>query len=356
MNQTLRVGLVGCGNIAGPYARDLVTHPEIELAGVADLLPERAGALAAQVGCRAYPTVEALLADERIDLAVNLTVHHAHAAVSRQCLEAGKHVFSEKPLALTGADAWQLVALAREKGLRLGGSPFTVMGEAQQTAWKAVREGCLGPVRTVYAEVNWGRLETWHPAPAAFYEVGPLFDVGVYPLAILTTMFGPARRVAAHGHTLWPERTTQGGETFRVTAPDFVVALIELEGGPLVRLTANFYVTQKGRQAGIEFHGDVASLYLPSWHMFNAEVEMGEFNQPYRPVPLVREPYPGCQWGRAVVDMAHAIRDGRPHRASGEQAAHVVDILCATAESMQSGGAVAISSTFPRQAPMEWAQ
>ncbi|HSJ53072.1 MAG TPA: Gfo/Idh/MocA family oxidoreductase, partial [Anaerolineae bacterium] len=156
----LRVGIIGCGNVAGPYARDLVTHPEIELVGMADLLPERAGALAARYGGRAYPSVEALLADPAIDLAINLTMHGAHAAVTRRCLEAGKHVLSEKPLALSGVEAWDLVALARARGLRLGGAPFTVMGEAQQTAWQQIRQGCLGTVRLIYAEVNWGRPET----------------------------------------------------------------------------------------------------------------------------------------------------------------------------------------------------
>src|SRR6185295_11959721 len=115
-------------------------------------------------GCRAYPSMEALLADERVELVVNLTIHHAHAATTRLCLEAGKHVHSEKPMALTYEDARGLVELARQKGLRLGCSPFTYMGEAQQTAWKAIREGKLGTVRVAYAEVNWGRIESWHPA------------------------------------------------------------------------------------------------------------------------------------------------------------------------------------------------
>ena len=351
----LRIGIVGCGVIAEPYARDLVKYPQLELAGCADIVPARAEALAAKYGIRAYPSVEALLADPSIALVINLTVHHVHYAVTAQCLEAGKHVHSEKPLALTVDEAQRLVALAREKNLRLGCSPFTWMFEAPQTAWKVIREGRLGTVRVIYAEVNWGRIETWHPEPGPFYEVGALFDVGVYPLHILTSLFGPAKRVSALASVLWPDRVTKRGVPFHVETPDFVVSLIELASGPLIRLTTNFYVTQSGKQGGIEFHGDLGSLSLASWHMPNAAVEFELFNEPYQPVPYVREPQTDVRWGWAVADMAEAIATGRPHRATGEQAAHVVEILCAATEAYRTGRAVEVHSTFTPPAPMEWA-
>src|SRR6185295_17646095 len=136
------------------------------------------------------------------DIVINLTVHHAHYQVTKRALEAGKHVYSEKPLALTSSEARELVTLAASRGLRLGCSPSTFLGEAQQTAATVIRSGRLGPVRAVYAEVNWGRIETWHPAPAPFYDVGVLVDVGVYPLTLLTAFLGPARRVQASGGLL----------------------------------------------------------------------------------------------------------------------------------------------------------
>ncbi len=208
-NRTIRAAILGCGNIAGPYAKDLAKAPQIELLGVADLDTTRAEALAAEHGITAYASPAALLADDRVELVVNLTIHHAHYAVTKACLEAGKHVHSEKPLALTTAEAEALVQLAAEKGLRLGCSPFTWMGEAQQTAWKLIREGQLGTVRVAYAEVNWGRIEAWHPNPGPFYQVGALFDVGVYPLTIMTTIFGPARRVWSYGTLLHPAACDQ---------------------------------------------------------------------------------------------------------------------------------------------------
>lgn len=351
----IRAAIIGCGNIAGPYTQDLRASRQVELVGMTDLDPSRSDTLASKYACQVYPTMAELLADETLDLVVNLTSHQAHRNVTRACLEAGKHVYSEKPLAMTAAEAQELVAIAHQRGLRLGCSPFTFMGEAQQTAWKWIRDDRLGTIRVVYAEVNWGRIETWHPSPESFYEVGPLFDVGVYPLTLLTTIFGPARRVLSYGRTLKPERLTKSGAHFRVGSPDFAVTMVELASGVVARLTTNFYVTQQSKQAGIEFHGDQGSLYLSSWQRFDAGVEFAEFGQPFSPVPLLKDAYPGTPWGFGVLEMADAILEGRPHRASGEQAAHVVEILCAAAESMQNERPVEITSSFSPPEPMGWA-
>ena len=355
-DRKLKVAVVGCGNIAGPYAKTMAPYEQIELLGASDIDPQRAEDFVATYGGTAYPSLEALLADDAVEAVVNLTIHHAHPAVITQCLNAGKHVHSEKPLAMTYPEAKALVDLADEKGLRLSCSPITFMGEAQQTAWKVIREGRLGPVRVAYAEVNWGRIESWHPAPGPFYEVGALFDVGVYPLTVLTTIFGPARRAIAYGTVLYPDRVTREGVSFHIDTPDFVVAAIELANGTVVRLTTNFYVGNHSKQKGIEFHGDVGSLYIDSWQNFNAAVEFAAFRQPYEPVPYVKEPYPGTEWGRSVAELADAIAAGRPQRATGAQAAHVVEILSAISTSIKQGGSVEITSDFTAPLPMEWAE
>jgi predicted dehydrogenase len=352
----LRIAIVGCGNIAEPYARNLVTFPQLELLGMTDLDLSRAEALATKYEVQVYPSLEALLADPAVDLVVNLTIHHAHYTVNKQCLEAGKHVVSEKPLALTYAEARELVQLAERKRLRLGGTPFTFLGEAQQTAMKLVREGRLGQVRLAYAEVNWGRIETWHLAPQPFYDVGPLFDVGVYPLMLLTALFGPARQVQSYGRVIYPNRMTKRGEPFEVSAPDFAVTMIEFAGGPLARLTTNFYVLDDASQQGIEFHGDRGSLQLAAWNMFNSAVCFAEFGKPYQDVPLLKEPFDGLRWGLNVAEIADAIREERPHRATGEHAAHVVEILTAATESMRTHRPVTLESTFTAPEPMEYAR
>ncbi len=351
----LNVAIIGCGNIADGYARNLITFPQIHLAGATDIDITRAEALTGKYGGKVYPTLAALLADPDIDLVVDLTVHHAHYAVNKQSLEAGKHVVTEKPMALTYAEAAELVALAESKGLRLGGAPYTFMGEAAQTAWKLIREGKLGTVRVAYAEVNWNRIEVWHPAPEPFYDVGALYDVGVYPLMMLTAMFGPARRVHAYSTLLMPDRVTKEGRPFHITTPDWAVTVVEFASGLVARLTTSFYVTNRTKQTGLEFHGDEGSLYLHTWHDFNSAVEFAPFGHPYEPVPLVKEPFPGVQWGRSVAEIADAIREGRPHRASGEQAAHVVEILNAATQSATSQRPVDLVSTFTPPAPMPWA-
>lgn len=355
-NSKLNVAIIGCGNIAGPYAQDIQTYPELNLLGATDIDKARASDFAAKHNIHAYPTIEDVLADERVDLAVNLTTHHVHKAITEQSLNAGKHVYSEKPLALTTAESRSLVELARQKNLRLGCSPFTLIGEAQQTAWKLIRDGKLGTVRIAYAEVNWWRIESWHPAPGPFYEVGALFDVGVYPLTILTAILGPARRVFAYGKVVFPDRVTKEAIPFHIATPDFVTTTIEMKSGAVVRLTTDFYVSNKStKQTGIEFHGDLGSVHLHSWQQFDSPVELAEFGQPYQPVQPIREPYKGTPWGRGVYGMVSAILEGRPHRFTGEHAAHVTEILCAAAESVQRQQPIEITSEFSPPLPAEWA-
>ncbi|MBA2297666.1 MAG: Gfo/Idh/MocA family oxidoreductase [Actinobacteria bacterium] len=352
----LRIALAGAGNIADRYAAAIVAGEGLELAGATDPLPGRAATLVAPYGAEAYPSLAALLADDAVETVVNLTSPEAHFEVSAAALDAGKHVHSEKPLALTHAEARTLVERAQGGGVRLSCSPATLLGEAQQTAWKLVREGAIGRVRAVYAEANWGRLERWHPDPRSLYAVGPLVDVGVYPLTIVTAMFGPARRVQALSTTLEPERTLLDGTPFTPDAPDFVVAGIELADGVLARLTATFYVGPS-KQRGLELHGDLGSLHLPTWAEADSRIERQERGGEYATVPPVRKPFPGVDWGRPLVDLAQAVAEGRPHRSSGEQAAHVVEILDAVRDSLSQGGlAVAVHSDFPRPEPMEWAR
>ena len=353
----LGIGIVGTGNIAGGYAKDAATHPEIKLVAATDLDSARAAAFAKAHNIRAHATLDELLADDAVDIVVNLTVHQAHYEITKRALEARRHVYSEKPLALRSSEAHDLVDLASARGVRLGGSPSTFLGEAQQTAAALIRGGRLGTVRAVYAEVNWGRIETWHPAPAPFFEVGALFDVGVYPLTLVTTMVGPARSVRAWGWDLMSDRLTVDGTPFRIGSPDLVVAAIDLEGGAVVRLTASFYVGRPAKlTGGLEFHGDDASLALGSFQDFDATVEVGEYGKDYEPVAHVRPAYHGVAWARGVAEMAGAIAEGRPHRASGEQAAHIVDILDAASTSIaEEGRRIEISSTFASPPLMPWA-
>jgi predicted dehydrogenase len=352
----LGLGIVGTGNIAGAYARDILTHPQIRLVAATDLDAGRAAAFGAEHGCPVHASLDDLLADPSVDIVVNLTVHHAHHEVTKRALEAGRHVYSEKPMTLRASEARELVELAAARGLRLGSSPATFLGEAQQTAAAIVRGGQLGPVRAVYAEVNWGRIETWHPAPVPFFDVGVMFDVGVYPITIVTSILGPARSVRAWGWELKPDRTTTAGEPFHIGTSDHIIAAIEV-GDAVMRLTSSFYVGRPAKlTGGIELHGDDASLAIGSFQEFDAAIEIGRYGESYVPVPPVRPPFHGTAWARGVAEMADAIAEGRPHRAGAEQAAHVVEILEAVSASIADRGRpVPISSTFPMAPLMPWA-
>jgi predicted dehydrogenase len=351
----LNVALVGAGNIAARYAACIAAQPALALAGATDLVAARADKLVTEHGGRAYATLDAVLADDAVDVVVNLTVPSAHEAVTRLCLEAGKHVHAEKPLALHGPEARALAEYAAEQGVRLSCAPATLLGEAQQTAWKLVRDGSLGRVRTAYAEANWGRIERWHPGPESLYEVGPLVDVAVYPITIFTAMFGPAQRVTAFATTLQPERKRLDGVAFPSVAPDFHVAVLELEDGVVARVTASFWVGAR-KQRGVELHGDEASLWLEDFAHFDSRLERTEDGDTYTPVPLPRPAYRGTDWARPLVDLAEALADDRPHRMGAEHAVHVVEVLDAARVSSTEGRPVELTSGFPRPEPLDWAQ
>jgi predicted dehydrogenase len=346
VSEALRVAVVECGNISGPYGETLAAYPSVEILGATDLDRALTTAFVERFGGIAYPSLDAILDDSDVDAVLNLTSHGVHAEVTTAALAAGKHVHSEKPLAASYEVARSLVDLAAERGVRLSCSPITFMGEAQETVWRLVESGAIGSVRVAYAEVNWSRIESWHPRPEPFYRIGPLADVGVYPLTILTAMFGPARRVTAFGKIVYPDRLTTSGEPFTVRAPDFGVAVIELENGTVVRLTASFYVGQHSKQRGIEFHGDTGSLFLSSWQEFDATVELAPFGGSYEAVP-VANPFSGTDWGRALGELSDAIAKERPHRATGAHAAHIVEVLDAITTSASESRAVDVTSSFP---------
>src|SRR5690349_19202436 len=177
MPKILNIAVIGCGNIAKPYLTTLQPHKDkVNVRGVADIERSRAEAIARDFETKAYASPDDVLRDAEVDAIVNLTIHHAHYDVTRRFLEAGKHVYSEKPLAMTYAQAAELCDIADRKGVWLCGAPMTFMGDMQQAAIRALRDGRAGKVKLVYADMNHGRIESWHPNPAPFYQVGPLWD------------------------------------------------------------------------------------------------------------------------------------------------------------------------------------
>lgn len=355
-----KVAFIGCGNISNAYANSVKTRPElVTIHGATDVLPERAAEFVKQHGGKVYASIEAVLADPEVDIVLNLTIHQVHYKVTKQALLAGKHVWSEKPLTGTPKEAADLVATAKKKKVRLGSSPMTFMGEAQQTAWKLLREDRIGKVRMAYAEMNWGRIEVWHPNPVAFFSkgAGPLFDVGVYPLTVLTTILGPVARVQGIAETLLPRRASKTGAPFKVTTPDWVLGILHFKNGVKARITTSFYSRTKEQQATIEFHGDKGFLHVPSSHNFDVPVSVLEVGKSeWQTVPHLREPFKGVEWGRGLFEMIESIQNGRPHRATGDQAAHVVEICSKILESAAKKSRILpLKTRFQQPTPMEWA-
>jgi predicted dehydrogenase len=341
------VAIVGCGNIADRYALQINSYPHVKLLGANDIDSSRAAKLTGEFGGKVYDTLEAVLADDAVEIVVNLTIHHVHDEIIRKCLNAGKHVHTEKPLALTAKAAWDLVDLAEKEGLRLSSAPTTWLGEAQQTAYRKIKEGAIGQPRVAYAEVNWGRIEAWHPNPGPFYDVGPVFDVAVYPLTLLTAFFGPAIRVIAGGGVVYPDRMTKENKPFKVTSPDWTTAIIEFASGMKARVTASFYVEWTTKQTGLEIHGDDGMIRMDRWDVFESPVYMANKESNKESWKLVPDAYPaeGIEFARGLSDLASALRDNRPHKTTGAHAAHVVEIAEGILTSIRESRPVDIDAT-----------
>ncbi len=356
----LGVGIVGCGRIAVHYADAMKKYPDrLRFVGAYDLRSDAAGRLCEKHGARAFESLEELLACDEIELVLNLTIHTAHAEVTAAALRAGKHVHSEKPLATTREDGARLVELAEQKGLRLGCSPFVVLGEAQQTLWKAVRDGLAGEPLEVVAHILHGRIERHNPNPVPYLSpgAGPVLDVAVYPLNVITSIFGPIARVrAAAADTVRPRRVIEtgpdAGTEFEVTTPDHVTALMEFESGLPTRLSASFAVGDQSLP-GVCVYGSKGVLKMGVSFLFAAPVtfQAEGADQP-EPVPYVAEPRPGVDWAEGALDMYRALRLEEPLHCTGRQALHILDVCISILEAGEQGGSKNVTTRFEPPAPL----
>jgi alcohol dehydrogenase (NADP+) len=337
---TVNCLFVGAGAISEEYAAGL-SETSLSLAGVCDLDGERARALASAYDCPHHTDLDAALRAVDAPLVVNLTSHAAHAAVTRTALDAGRHVYSQKPLALDEENAADLLDTAEQNGLALGGAPEPEMGPTQQRAAALLADGRVGTVRLGYAHAHVGRVTDWHDRPASFLEIGPLYDGGVYPLSLLASWFGPVSLVrVADTLDVWPDRTEQQPE-----APSHVEAMLEFAAGPTVRLTASFYAPHRSREFyGLELHGDDGSLYLDgtgAMETSDGDLRFGGVGRSYTPVPP-QSPPQAVAYVDAVERLADSIERGQPDRTTGQRAAHVVAICNAIERAAASGDPVTV--------------
>jgi predicted dehydrogenase len=373
----MRIGIVGCGYVADLYAGTLALHPDMELVGVTDRDSRRAQDFGGDHSVSVYRNLDELLSDERVQVVLNLTNPESHYTVTRAALEAGKHVYSEKPLAMKLEEASELCELAKQKRLHLSGAPCSVLSESAQTMWQALRRNKVGPVRVVYGELDDGMLhkmayEKWRrpsgiPWPyRSEFEVGCTLEHAGYTVTWLTAFFGPARAVTAFSSCQVPDK--RPGETIR-SAPDFSVACIRFESGVVARLTCSVLAPL---DHSIRIFGDDGVLSIRDSWFYGAPVYVRRWltigrrtilNPVARRCPPARSTYPRLKrrgtsqmdYLLGVQELCDAIREGRPSRLSADFCLHTNEIVLAIHNALESNTPYVPRFTFEPMQPMPWA-
>lgn len=362
--ETLGIGIIGCGNISTTYLRLAPVFRGLQVRAVADVNMAAAEARAAEYGVRAQ-SVEDLLANPDIDVVINLTIPEAHFAVSRSILQAGKHVYSEKPLVLSLEDGLALRDLAASRGLRVGCAPDTFLGGAHQQARALIDEGRIGTITAGSSAVMSHGMEHWHPNPDFFFLPGggPMLDLGPYYIANLINLIGPVKRVGALTSSATPTRTisTEGprkGEAIPVKTPTNIHALLEFSNGATVNLSTSWDVWASKR-VNMELYGTEGSVFVPDPNFFGGTVEVAGRDGVIEPVPHWDHPFgvanqdssrgPMANYRTAgLADMAQALAEGRDHRCSLDRTLHGVEVMTAVLKSGETGQFVTLETTCTR--------
>ncbi len=337
----LTIGIIGTGNISDAYLRAAPGFPILHILACADANPDVATAKAAQWGLEPL-SVAAMLADPRIDILLNLTTPQHHVAVGLQALAAGKHVYAEKPLAVSLADALQLVDAAKQTGMRVGSAPDTFLGGSHQTARRAIDAGAIGEVVAGSAHMMVPGHERWHPNPDFYYQPGggPMLDMGPYYLTCLINLLGRVRSVIGMQATPRQTRTIGSGprmgESFDVAVPTHISGLLDFENGAQITITTSFDVWKHGHNH-IELYGSAGSMIVSDPNQFQGDIQVSDNGGDWSILPQIHAYGQGNHRILGLADMAHAITDNRPHRASLDLALHVLEVIEAIATSATTG-------------------
>jgi predicted dehydrogenase len=351
--EKVNVGIIGCGNIGPQYIRNMKAFDILEVRLAADIDMARAQWIAAEHELQAVSVGE-LLSDPQIQIVVNLTVPAAHTEISLKAIEAGKSIYNEKPLAINRADAQLILKTAQNKGVLVGSAPDNFLGGGLQTCRKLIDDGWIGQPVAATAFFSTHGPEGWHANPEFYYQpgAGPLFDLGPYCLTALVALLGPTRRVASSARISFPERVILSqpkyGTRFNVEVPTHVAGVVDFVCGAVASVITSFDIWD-ANQSRIEIFGSEGSLCLPGPNKFTGPVRIRRSNAgQWSEVPLSHNE--GVGRGIGVADMAYALKTGRKHRASGELAYHVLDLMHAFIESSGQGRHVNVESTCERPA------
>jgi predicted dehydrogenase len=372
----MRIAIVGTGFVADFYMESLSLYPHLELAAVTDRNAERLEKFTAhhRLSC-GKQSLNDVLADDSIELVLNLTNPDSHYEVSKSCLERGKHVYSEKPLAMQMNQARELYELAESKGLRLASAPCNVLSETAQSMWKALREDVVGNVKLVYAEMDDGlvhkmRYRQWRSASGHFWPYKDEFEVGCtlehagYYVTWLTAFFGPAMSVTAYSSCLYPDKETD--VPLDRNAPDFSTACIRFASGVVARLTCSIIAP---RDQHFRFFGDHGILYVDdSWDYrapvkikrwfnvrrrtiispFSTEYPLKRFSQ-FRNPTRKANPMEFC---RGPAEIATAIAERRESYLPADFCLHNNEIVLAIQHATENSATYNLTTTFKSLRPM----
>lgn len=356
MTDRVKVGVVGCGNISGIYLQRCTSFEMLEVAACADLDLDRAKSKAEEFSVPKACTTEELLADPDIDIVLNLTIPHAHYPIARAALEAGKSVYNEKPLAISREDGGAMLELARKGGLLIGNAPDTFLGAGHQTCRKIIDDGWIGEPVAATAFMTCHGHESWHPSPEFYYEPGggPMFDMGPYYLTALVNLIGPVRRVTGSTQITFPERLITSepkrGKRVPVEVPTHVAGVMDFACGAVGTIITSFDVWA-AQLPRIEIYGTKGTLSVPDPNGFGGAVKIKLPGQEWREIPFSHS-YAENYRGLGVADMAMALKDQRGHRANGDLAYHVLDIMHAFDNASDEGRHIELDSSCPRPEPL----
>lgn len=354
----VKVGIIGCGKISGIYMENCLKFEILELKACADVDMSRARAQAEHYGIPQVYTVDQLLEDPEIEIIINLTIPAAHAEISLRALEAGKHVYVEKPLAVTREEGQRVLELAKAKGLLVGSAPETFLGAGIQTALKLIDEGAIGrPVAATAFMMSRGH-EHWHPDPEFYYAAGggPMFDMGPYYLTALVQLLGPIDAVAGMtGKALTERKITsekKAGQSIRVDIPTHVAGTLRFESGVIGTMITSFDIFGGSELPPIEIYGTEGTLRVPDPNTFGGPVRYRKTGEQEWHEAELLAGYDQNTRGIGPADMAYAVRTGRAHRASGELAYHVLEAMWAFHDSSDALRFYEMESTCSRPAPL----
>ena len=359
MSKVFKVGLIGCGHISETYFRGHDYFNNFKITKCADINSENAQKCADTYDITAC-SVDELLKDTEIEVILNLTIPRAHYEVAKQSLENGKHVYSEKPMAVNFSEGEELLALSKSKGLYIGNAPDTFLGGGIQKSIDLINQNKIGNVRLGSAIFAYPGVQSYHPNPEPWFannEGGPVMDMGPYYLTALVNLLGPAKSVHGVSTKVFEKRVIGIGskkdQEFSVECPTSYLVNLEFHNQALIQITLSFDVVTHQRNH-IELYGDRGSMIVPDPNMFGGSVmtsnddsgiweehktddlPLGRINITSQSGRANESPTNANYRGVGLAEMLYCIENGLNHRCNGELSLHVLDIIKSTMKAADS--------------------